>query len=402
MNSLGYELLWFLFLFNNIIIHFFSLPDIFNYWDEMVFAILFLYGILNRMCSKVSFNSYRDRGLALSFVMVLIGISGNVLYQYCLGFQPIIRDMFAFFKFPLTVLLLYKTRFAYKMGNVCKKKFSKILRFISYCMFLLGVISIFVDIGLSQNEIRHGIQAYQFLFSHPTVLVSASVLIICILETTDKEKNGMAIFSLLVCILLSMRTKGIAFIGAYIFMHISRKWNKQLKVLYWMIMLLILYFVAEEKIKLLASWTQAGRTVLTIGSIKLMMKCFPFGTGFGSFGSHISGKYRSSVYKYIYSPEFFDIHGEPTAILGDTGYPYYIGQFGVVGIITIAMIIYNITKIWSKRQGQEFRCENILMIYIAIALTTEAFLANDGLTVAIVLAVIMTINESKKKNKLEI
>lgn len=40
----------------------------------------------------------------------------------------------------------------------------------------------------------------------------------------------------------------------------------------------------------------------------------------------------TKVYSFMHIKEIFDAQGNPTAVLGDTGFPYYIAQFGTIGI----------------------------------------------------------------------
>ena len=92
--------------------------------------------------------------------------------------------------------------------------------------------------------------------------------------------------------------------------------------------------------------------------------------------------------------EIFDAQGNPTAVLGDTGYPYYIAQFGVVGIILLTISIKNLLKM--VRPQKQINCSAILLlIYLCIALTGESTLLNAGVEFAVTLAVILAKNEKK-------
>ena len=92
--------------------------------------------------------------------------------------------------------------------------------------------------------------------------------------------------------------------------------------------------------------------------------------------------------------EIFDAQGNPTAVLGDTGYPYYIAQFGVVGIILLTISIKNLLKM-VRSQKQMNWSAILLLIYLCIALTGESTLLNAGVEFAVTLAVILAKNEKK-------
>ena len=92
--------------------------------------------------------------------------------------------------------------------------------------------------------------------------------------------------------------------------------------------------------------------------------------------------------------EIFDAQRNPTAVLGDTGYPYYIAQFGVVGIILLTISIKNLLKM-VRPQKQINWSAILLLIYLCIALTGESTLLNAGVEFAVTLAVILAKNEKK-------
>ena len=136
-------------------------------------------------------------------------------------------------------------------------------------------------------------------------------------------------------------------------------------------------------------WTESGRMSFWTESFNLAEKCFPLGSGFGTFASHVSGKYGSKLYSFIHIKEIFDAKGNPTAVLGDTGYPYYIAQFGVIGIMLLALSLKNLMKIINNKMNGSAL---LLLIYLGIALTGESTLLNAGVEIAVTLAVIIAKN----------
>ena len=71
---------------------------------------------------------------------------------------------------------------------------------------------------------------------------------------------------------------------------------------------------------------------------------FPIGSGFASFASHISGKYFSGVYNVIHIAGLYSADGQISPDVGDAGIPYYLGQFGFIGMIFIGILIYMMIK----------------------------------------------------------
>ena len=133
-------------------------------------------------------------------------------------------------------------------------------------------------------------------------------------------------------------------------------------------------------------------------SFNLLLKCFPLGTGFATFASHISGKYKSSLYSILNIKEIFDQYGNVTATIGDTGFPYYIGQFGFWGLFLLFLSIRALLKI-IHNENLNSTSAVLFLTYIAIALTGEATLINAGLECAVTLSLILLSDKKVSSNK---
>ena len=205
---------------------------------------------------------------------------------------------------------------------------------------------------------------------------------------------------LLAIIILTGRSKGLAFVSTFIFMKYGRFLLQKARLLYILSIALVSFLSGLSRLRQYISFSSSGREVLWIGSFTLMRICFPFGSGFGTFASHISGKYRSEVYNFINIWEFWKSDGSATAILGDAGYPYYIAQFGIFGIFLFGLGIWRILKLWHEGKGdsQDYVSSgDLLLIYIAISLTSESILLNNGYEIGTILAILSKADEINKK-----
>ena len=161
----------------------------------------------------------------------------------------------------------------------------------------------------------------------------------------------------------------------------------------------LIALVTYGKLSVVMKWTESGRMSFWTGSIELAMKCFPVGSGFGPFASHVSGKYVSKIYSFMKIKEIFDAAGNPTAVLGDTGYPYYIAQFGIIGIILLAVSVKNLLRMLSEKKQINWSAI-LLLLYLGIALTGESTLLNAGVEIAMTLAVIIAKNKKEILRKI--
>ena len=187
-------------------------------------------------------------------------------------------------------------------------------------------------------------------------------------------------------LVLTMRTKILAFVAVFIYIKYGEKWSKKYKAIFWVSATYLILLVSYGKLSVVMKWTESGRMSFWSGSFNLAEKCFPLGSGFGTFASHVSGKYGSKVYSFMHIKEIFDAQGNPTAVLGDTGYPYYIAQFGIIGITLLTLSVKNLMKIINNKMNWSAL---LLLIYLGIALTGESTLLNAGAEIAATLAVIL-------------
>ena len=367
-------------LFQNIITRF--MPDVFSYWDEIVELVLVIMFLLklNGKLHKEDFTY-----LMMLIAIISIGIIGNIAFGYQESINAIIRDIVGFIKFPIVFLALYRMNFgkylSYKMVELIP-----VIKIIVWVIFAFGLLSILVDIGLSQEEVRGLIHPYMFLYTHPTYLSTGLICILCILNATCAVTIKEDIV-FLGSVALAMRTKGLVFIAVYVFIKYGSRWLRKFKIFYWFAIIGIVLIVASSKLQMYASFTNSPRESLYVGAITLFKDCFPFGSGFASFASHISGKYFSEVYNVIHISGLYSADGQISPDLGDAGIPYYLGQFGFMGIIFIGILIYKMIKI-SLRNLDAKKKKGVVYLWLMIVITipTEAVLVNNGMEIAFTMA----------------
>ena len=377
-------------LFSNILFSNISLPEFFNWWDvlfELVLLAFFLWNLCNNRNLKLKKEYWICYILLL--IIILIGIIGDIIFKYYNSTYAIFKDILSFLKFPLTFLLIKNLNLDAKVSELLDEKFFYILKVLIVIILVLGVLSLFVDIGMSMEEYRHGIRPYRFLFSHSTFLVINMIFILSLFEYKKNLIKNYIIFEFLILaiLLLTMRTKAFAFVGAFIIIKFFEKTLIKHKKIFFIIIFLILFSTAYSKLALYASFSSSTREVLYKGCETLIVKCFPVGSGFATYASHISGEYVSKVYDFI--PVNYVFESQNLAQLGDVGFPYYIGQFGILGCVCILFLVSNIIKICLKDNNNKL-ATYILLLYILIGMTTESTLLNFGLEIAIILATVST------------
>lgn len=380
-------------LFNNVIFNLLPLPEIFNYWDEIIEIIIICMGLL--LLKNKSQREYYVLFLILFFIASL-GIFGNLYFNYVPLNNYVVKDIIAFFKFPITLLILK----SYNFDEICEKYISRtfiiFVKFMILTMFFSGIFSLFLDLGMSQNEIRNGIRPFQFFFSHPTYLVLNSLFLLLLFDSDfmSCKNNFLYRFMLIVILILTMRTKGIVIAALYMFMKYFGATLKKVKIFYWIGSFFVIYFSSIKKIALYASYSSSPREALYRGGILLANKSFPIGSGFATFASHISAKSNSKVYEFIKIPYYWVENGNQYAVLGDAGLAYYIGQFGYVGFILFMYFLVRLYKLTTCNLKNKFPVQ-ILWLYVIVALTSESILINNGIELCFMFLFLSCLNLKK-------
>lgn len=384
-------------LFNGVIFNLLPLPDFCGLWDEgitVILVLLSLFKLIKVNRGRFVFNN--DARFLLPWLIIIgTGVLSNIIWGYAGSWQAVIRDMVGFLKFPICFIAIRFLKLDNKIREYLDRKGFRLIKSIIIVIFSLGFISIFKDIGLSQSgEIRHGIYSYQFLFNHPNSLGLVIVLLLCLVDSCNDIHNYSYIIMCVGVLILTMRTKILAFVAIYIYVKYGERWARKYKFAFWISAIGLILLVSYGKLSIVMKWTESGRMSFWRGAFQLARKCFPIGSGFGTFASHISGKYVSKVYSFMHIKEIFDAQGNPTSVLGDTGYPYYIAQFGVIGIILLVRSIKSLLKIIDNRGNQSAL---LLLVYIGIALTGELTLVNAGVEIATTLAIILAKEQDYKQ-----
>lgn len=363
---------------------------LFGYHDEFLFAATALLAVLKFWKSR----STADRGMlavvALLLAVVVIGLVGSFLSGYQHSTEAVIKDVLAFVKFPITlVAALYLTSDwdGDEALGICTI-ISKI--FIVVC-FAFSIINTAAPTEAMSHDVRQGIASFKFVFSHPTFLVLSLVLSFAMVS---QENSRIDVFKMmcLVALALTMRDKAFGFIGLVAALWFFRVQRKKRILPYLVIAAVVVLIVAWPKIELYLSYSNSPREAMYAGALQLANTFFPFGSGFGTFASSLSGEYYSLAYIALGISSMQGLTPESYTSAGDNGIAYYIGQFGVLGMALIVVIGVLLCRELLTRAcpgtSERFAIVSLLG-YLGIALTVEATLTNaSGVSAAITLALI--------------
>lgn len=93
-----------------------------------------------------------------------------------------------------------------------------------------------------------------------------------------------------------------------------------------------------------------ARTALNLTGIEIAKDYFPFGVGFGKFGSPISQQYESEVYyQYGINNVYGLSYEHNSAFMSDTFWPMLLGETGLIGTLIYIFILFTVFSPFVKK-----------------------------------------------------
>lgn len=375
-------------------------------WDEMIVFVIIALWIVKIIKEDDRIPKHFFPCILAIILMVFIGIAGNILSPY---FQEsklaIIKDIFAFIKFPVVMLLAPEL---IRVTEQDRKKIAKCARVLVVIATLVAIVGYVIDIGVYTNDTTRVLKTFEFFYQHCTFFVSAYVIVLAALIEESIKKNRYYIILCCALLFMTQRTKayfiialvlGIMIIGSDVVVKFFKMIPNKVKIKW-------KYFVVAAVVLVIAAWIigkdkvlyhfqyglWAARPALYIVGTFLARDFFPIGSGFGTFASSLSGEYYSNLY-YMYG--IAGVNGmtpEAYSYMGDVFWPYIYGQLGVLGfMLYIAVIVYffimHLRKVKNRNQLIVFL---VIWVYALFASTAEAFFTN-GTALQMALALVLFI-----------
>lgn len=355
--------------------------QVITYSDEILEVVLFL-----MLCCAVRGGAVNSRSetkilLSYSFWIGLTIVSS--IFNGTASITTMILDCFVCIKFMVFYqggrLLSKRNYFTseglyYYLNSACK--------IISVILLLLCIHDIFLAPFFEKFDYRYITYSLELCFLHPTYLaaVCMSCMAVLIYNMKYDPKNMRYIIMLTVVTLFTFRTKAI---GALLIMFalyfscvkykLKTKWlllmGATCVVVYLSLSQLETYFVAGTSVPIRLKLLQDG--------IRIAQQFFPFGAGFGSFGTTVAYESGSSFYYSLgYMSGFYA--NQP---VGDAFWPGIFAPAGWVGtIFFIVAILLMVMDSIRRLKEDEYAgwCMLSILSYAIIASTAETAFFNPA------------------------
>lgn len=368
---------------------------IFKYTDEF-YAFLFFPVFLFKIM-KDNFLIKEDfKLIGMIIFMLILGIIPNLIYNYQ-TVPYVVMDIILFLKFFFAIglskyLFNYDT---FEESNNAKLK--KHIRFIILILFISTILNYMFHLWPSSN-IRFSIMTNQIFFGHPTKLAAILFFLLTLYNIIKKGKTDVFNFLIYIMIFTTLRMKALLslVICLFVIYYVNKKQNKinikKLGILGVIICLLGLntfkfYFLSDG----------FARAELLRTSFIIAHDYFPFGTGFGTFGSWPSGVSYSPIYLKYGLNEIWGITPYNYLAIADSFWPTVLGQFGYIGMLLYILIIIklfnNIQKEFNEKLLYVYSSKLMAFVYLLISSTSESAFFNQ---LSIPLGIIIGLNFHKK------
>lgn len=313
-------------------------------------------------------------------IVVLSGLWSSWIYQL----QPaniVFSDLIVVIKFYLT---MYAGERLFS-GAISGKRARRVVRY--NCMLIICVLALLVLLDyvfdLFKWDERYGMRAIRLFYQHQTFLVAICVFLMTVYAISAQKRMRFT-FIVILCVImaLTLRAKAFGMVAAAIAMYIlTVKLRWRLNLVYIVFLVVAMYLLVGNQIELYygGGGELTARTALNQTSLRIARDMFPFGTGFGTFGSHYSGVEYSPVYSAYGIQHVWGISEDMHEFISDTFWPMILGQFGVIGlaayIVVVAVLFLRIQRL-ARGNRYIYYGAVTAFIYLIISSTAESAFVN--------------------------
>lgn len=325
-----------------------------QYSDDLIVILLLIWVVFWTIKGKIHFSKTEGKFLIPFAFFEVIGIVCGVFSEYN-GVSAVFLDAFTCAKFIIIFLSSWKLS-ENRINDQLILKMNRLCQVIAVLFFALTLHELFFEPFWQKAEYRYFTQSIQLFFSHPEGLARASFSFILPLMYNMKyhKKNIPYILMLCFVMVFTFRSKSIAAMLVILMVYFYKKILKGKHLIVFMAMIgIIVLIVGADQMKYYYSHALIGRTKLLTDAVVLANVKFPFGTGFGSFGSNVALDYHSLLYEAM---GYFN-QENPWAVrafLNDAFWPIPVAQTGWIGTFFFVIALIELTKMGVNYYRKDF------------------------------------------------
>ena len=309
----------------------------FSYYDEILAVSSLLSLFFSMAMRKSRFTREMKIALCLLFAIVVIGLFGNFLSGIVSDTFFILVDILACSKFFIIYFALKSIlgNTSYFVSYMARE--SKVLLVL---MLACLVINQFVDIGMTY-EMRYGLKAFQFVFIHPTHMVTLSLACMAFIysDASNGWKKYIGIALVLMAMSLRSRWVAVALVIVLIIIFV-KKGSTRAPFVVIGVGSVSAFLVGQAQMSVYyGSASESARGHLMTTALSVFQNFFPLGAGFASFGSGVTKTIYSPLYYQYGLQNVYGLAPNNPSYLTDTFWPVVLAQFGFLGLIIWLLLL---------------------------------------------------------------
>lgn len=367
------------------------LGKLYKHIDEIAVLICILYIALNfHMIIAQKFKL-----VYLWFVFLLIGAISTLIFDYQSLVYALIDAIVISSKFIFGYCAVYI--YAQKTTKNISNSFEMLARLIALIFFVLTVHDMIFTPIFEKSDFRYFTESIKLMFPHTTYLTAASVSLLVFLGYKNTGyKNLMYMFMITFVGCMTLRSKAIGFFAVYWALYIL---FVVLKNRNYILMLIgggagAVVLVWDSIARNFFSALYSPRDILMRDGIQMAIEHFPFGTGFGTFGSSVAAENYSPLYVELGYEDYYGMSSTDTQFLTDGFWPTIIAQYGFIGAIVFVLVIllflfWSINKM-KKEVNAGFAMLMILVYCLVASLAETSFFNPTSLLMFMLFAIFET------------
>ncbi|MGN0317899.1 MAG: hypothetical protein ACI4E1_08225 [Lachnospira sp.] len=376
-----------------------------NYLDEFIAIMSFGLMLFLIIKNKREVDKKKIMVVMAALLSIFIGVLSNIIFRYVTDPGIIVRDIVGLYKFFAT---FYAVDYIFDNYNAYyKRSLVAISKVLIVIIAVFGFVSLFVNIGMG-SDVRYGLRSYKFIYSFYNVLVYNIVLLIAVISC-EKKKNIIYYILGSFSLILTFRTKALMVIGILLVIFILNrkdennliygKISNKLKVI--IPAGLVLFLLAKDKIFQYISFGKYNsiRIGALVTGFEIALDHFPFGAGFGTYGSDLSYSSNSKLYELYNDINYVDMMNANLgyASMSDTFWPAVFAQIGLIGLVIYLFCMASVFLHVKEKEGTPVCYKNacifILLYMLTVSLSEAVFINPSGVTAPVIMALLLNIKD---------
>ena len=385
--------LFYTFIFNEPLTH---IVPLFRYEDELL-ALMAIPIITYRVCKSKGLRDNTGCVLWLSG-FVIMGMAGSVLYRYQSILRVAIPDLLLCLKFWMAIYAS-KTLFqGFDIPHFARKIYCHI-RLIVWVFFILSIVNFAFGI-FPIYEVRYDMNSNSLFYELPVTLVSVCSFMAIILIAIRGYTGSSFVYVLMISLMMvsTLRSKGFALAAVVCLMYLiasARRRKFSFKTMLLSIPIVLAASESQLRYYYLENADISARAQMLKTSFQVANDHFPFGAGFGTYGSYYSkDPYSPLYYKYGLNT-LWGLSEDRNNFVCDSFWPMIMGQAGYFGVAFYVGALFMLARkiLLLKKVSVFFFASGMMAIMQLIidSLSGTAFVHPFAVPVALWIGVLLTL-----------